>query len=257
VLTSHDVTGCAYVADPGVSANSGSIGVPAFSVTALRAGTTTGVFVNTFDRTGASTDFPFHLHLDCKAGNRWAVINANGTISRASTKVKGAIHLGTGVYEVDFGSSVLKCAYTANVGNPGAGNPAALTVSLASRAGNKKGVFVWVQDTSGSNVDASFHLDVACPSALEAVVDSAGTLVRGSKATGAIHLGGGAYEVGFKKNVSGCAFVASVADPGQGAASQGTATVAGRAGNVKGVFVQTFDLAGNQVDRPFHLIIYC
>src|SRR5689334_12730928 len=40
VLTNHDVTNCAYVADPGVSGSVGAIGAPAFTVTALRAGTT-------------------------------------------------------------------------------------------------------------------------------------------------------------------------------------------------------------------------
>jgi hypothetical protein len=258
VITNHDVTGCAYVADPGVTGSSGAIGAPAFTVTALRAGTSTGVFINAFDRTGASADFPFHLHVDCNAKGRWAVINGDGTVSRMSSKVTGAIHLGTGVYEVDFARSVAKCAYTANVGNPQAGNPSPLTISLASRAGNKLGVFIVVQNTAGVNTDASFHLDVACGrTALDGVVSSTGTLVRGNNATGATHIAPGQYEVDFNVNVSGCAFVASVAQPKDGVAPQGTATVAGRFGNALGVFVQTFDLAGTQVDRPFHLIVYC
>src|SRR5690348_1350904 len=53
VITNHDVTGCAYVADPGITGSVGALNAPAFTVTALRAGTTTGVFVNAFDRTGA------------------------------------------------------------------------------------------------------------------------------------------------------------------------------------------------------------
>jgi hypothetical protein len=258
VLTNHAVTGCAYVADPGVTGSVGSVGAPAFTVTALRAGTTTGVFVNSFDKTGASVDFPFHLHIDCNPKGTWAVINSDGTVSRGSLNVTGAIDLGGGSYEVDFSRKVKKCAYTGNVGNPGAGNPAALTMSLATRSGNPFGIFVRIQDTAGTGTTASFHVDLACGTrALYAVVDSTGTFVRGGNSTGSTHLGAGQYEVDFNRNVSNCAFVASVAQPNIGVAPQGTATVAGRFGNPLGVFVQTYDLTGTQVDRPFHLIVYC
>ena len=261
VITNHDVTGCTYVADPGVTGSSGSIGQAAFSVTALRAGTTNGVFVNTFDRTGTfpGTSFPFHLHIDCNPKGYEAVINGDGTVSRGGLQVSGAIHLGTGLYEVDYVKKVARCAYTANVGNPGAGNPAALTIDLASRAGNKFGIFVQVKTTSGTLTDSSFHVDIACGAVkpLDAVVDDAGTFIRGANSTGSSHLATGAYEVDFNRNVSNCSFVASVAQPHAGTAAQGTATVAGRAGQPLGVFVQTFDLGGTQVDRPFHLIVYC
>jgi hypothetical protein len=258
VITNHDVTNCAYVADPGLTGSVGAIGAPAFTVTALRAGTTTGVFVNAFDRTGAVADEPFHLHIDCNPKGRWAVVNADGSISRRSNKVTGATRLGAGQYEVDFARPVSKCAYTANVGNPGAGNPAALTSSVATRFGNKLGVFIFIQNTSGVGTDASFHLDVACgKNALGAVVNTAGVLVRGMNTTGASHLAAGAYEVDFNRDVSGCSFVASLGDPGTGVAPQGTATVAGRNGNTFGVFIQTFGLDGTQADRPFQLIVFC
>lgn len=258
VLTNHAVTNCAYVADPGETGNSGSIGAPAFTVTALRSGTTTGVFINSFDRTGATADFPFHLHIDCNPKGYWAVVNADGSVSRGGTKVTRALHVSTGQYEVDFSSKVAKCAYTANVGNPADGNPSPLTVTLASRSGNKFGVFVEIQNVSGSGTDASFHLDVACgKKPLYAVVANDGSFVRGRHTTGSTHLTTGAYEVDFTRDVSACAFVASVAQPSDGIAPQGTATVAGRAGNVNGVFVQTFNLAGTQADSPFHLIVYC
>jgi hypothetical protein len=259
VLTNHAVTNCAYVADPGVTGSSGSINAPAFTVTALRAGTTTGVFVNAFDRNGVSADFAFHLHIDCNPKGYWAVINADASVSRGSTKLVGATHLGTGTYQVDFVKKVNKCAYTANVGNPAAGNPAALTMSLASRYQDKFGVYIEVRSTSGVLTDSSFHLDIACgANGLDAVVDGSGTLIRGSlHATGASHLTTGAYEVDFDQNVSGCGYVASVAQPGTGVANQATVTVAGRAGVPQGVFVQTFNLAGTPTDSPFHLIVYC
>jgi len=259
VITDHDVSDCAYVADPGEPGNGGSIGAPAFTVTALRSTTTAGVWVHSFDGTGADVNLPFHLHIDCNPKGYWAVVNADGSVSRGSNKVAGATHPGTGVYDVDFNKKVNKCAYTANVGNPTDGDPFPLTVGLAGRTGDKFGVAVEVQDTSGTPTDASFHLDVACGAkALDAVVDSTGAFVRGAKGAASIHLTTGAYEVDFDRDVSGCGFVASVAQPGSsGFPAQGTATVAGRAGNPDGVFVQTFDLTGTQADRPFHLILYC
>jgi hypothetical protein len=154
--------------------------------------------------------------------------------------------------------SVSQCAYNVNVGNPAAGNPAPLTSSVATRAGNKNGVYILVQNTAGIATDSSFHLDVACgKNALDGVVNINGVLVRGNNATGASHLAAGAYEVDFNRNVAGCSFVASLGDPATGVAPQGTATVAGRNGNAFGVFVQTFGLDGTQADKPFQLIVYC
>src|SRR3954471_13453317 len=74
-----------------------------------------------------------------------------------------------------FNKNVSKCAYTANVGNPGDGNPAALTISTASRSGNKNGVFVLRAEHGGRQHRCVVYLDVACgKQALDAVVDTAG-----------------------------------------------------------------------------------
>ena len=86
-------------------------------------------------------------------------------------------------------------------------------------------------------------LDQASKRGAHRAVDDA---LRGPYSTGSLFI-----------DLTNCAFVASVAQPSNGVAPQGTATVAGRAGNPLGVFVQTFDLTGAQVDRPFHLIVYC
>src|SRR4051812_33407987 len=62
-----------------------------------------------------------------------------------------------------------------------------------------------------------------------AVVSSAGVLVRGVGATGALHLGTGTYQVNFSTNMSRCGYIATPGDTGAGAVlSPAVATVATR-----------------------------
>jgi hypothetical protein len=193
------------------------------------------------------------------SGQKYAVLNSAGSIVR-SFGTTGSIHISTGTYEVDFSSSMLACGYIATPGDSGAGavsQPAVATV--AQRAGNKKGLFIQTFDQStGSLVDIPFQVQTFCGLKHWAVVAANGTLARGGHATGAIRLAAGQYEVDFDSNVSKCAFTAvlgttadgTVGDPGQ-------VTVAGRAGNVNGVFVDVVDRSGNHVDSSFHLSVNC
>jgi hypothetical protein len=67
----------------------------------------------------------------------------------------------------------------------------------------------------------------------------------------------GSYEVIFRRNVTGCAYVATIGNPGAGNPLHGSNVVALRAGN-NGVFVETRDApAGALSDRPFHLFVNC
>jgi hypothetical protein len=91
----------------------------------------------------------------------WAVVNADGSLARG-LNATGASHISVGAYEVDFNSKLTKCAFTATVGNAGSGNPTHLSIVVASRSGNIKGVFVEVQDFSGTLTDSPFHLNVTC-----------------------------------------------------------------------------------------------
>ena len=95
-----------------------------------------------------------------------------------------------------------------------------------------------------------------------AVVDSDGTLARSSSngVSVATHtVGTGLYEVDFSKDVSGCAFVATL-----GNSDSTTTTPVGEigvtgattAGGV-GVIVQTSDSTGTATDAPFHLFVSC
>jgi len=91
-----------------------------------------------------------------------------------------------------------------------------------------------------------------------AVVDSDGTLVRGSNGTSASNQGTGAYEVLFANTVRQCVFTASTGSAGSnGQNFPGFVTVAAREGNIRGVYVTTYDIAGNPADFAFHLNVRC
>ena len=91
-----------------------------------------------------------------------------------------------------------------------------------------------------------------------AVVNSAGALVRGSSsAVSASLIDPGQYQVNFNKNVSGCAYVATIGDTDSGNATPGEVWVATRAGNDDAVFVVTTNSSGEDSERPFHLSVLC
>ena len=91
-------------------------------------------------------------------------------------------------------------------------------------------------------------------SLLSAVVDTDGTLVRGSGATSSINANPGSYRVIFKRNVRQCTYVATIGIPGSvGTASPGEINVAGDATNVKGVFVDIQDSTGIDEKPPLPL----
>ena len=66
----------------------------------------------------------------------------------------------------------------------------------------------------------------------------------------------GNYEVDFGRNISSCAFNATIG-PSGGGSSNGEVTVADRSGNTEAVFVDTNDTTGAAADRPFHLLVVC
>jgi hypothetical protein len=89
-----------------------------------------------------------------------------------------------------------------------------------------------------------------------AVVNSNGTLARGNGVVSTSQLSTTAYQVIFNRNVTGCAYTATVGKPGSGA-TEGLAMVAARSGNANGVFVNTRDSKGNGASRDFHLLVTC
>lgn len=92
-----------------------------------------------------------------------------------------------------------------------------------------------------------------------AVVAANGKLVRGSGAVHAAHdEGKGTYRVTFASDVSGCAYVATVAETGSsGVEPAAAATVVGLSGDATGVYVETFGHNGAYENLSFHLDVGC
>jgi hypothetical protein len=95
-----------------------------------------------------------------------------------------------------------------------------------------------------------------------AVVASDGTLVRSSTgvAIDTHTASSGAYELTFSKDVSGCAYVATLGDTASGAPVAGEVSVSGdhdADSNPNDVFVQTSDSTGAAADASFHLYVNC
>jgi hypothetical protein len=88
-----------------------------------------------------------------------------------------------------------------------------------------------------------------------AVVRANGTLSRGRNVTRVNRLGNGVYEVIFNRNVRFGMYQGTLADDADGIAPAGEIGLASRAGNVRGVFVVTFNSNGAIADKPFHLLV--
>jgi hypothetical protein len=67
----------------------------------------------------------------------------------------------------------------------------------------------------------------------------------------------GTYEVIFDRDVSACAYVATLGDVGVAGAPHGTIGTASRLGNANGVYVETRDSTGTLANIPFHLAVFC
>lgn len=107
--------------------------------------------------------------------------------------------------------------------------------------------------------------------ALWAVVKADGTLLRGSHvvstaklellalaaAIGPAAIGDGSYEVIFDRDVTGCAYVATVGTGELGPDQRGGISVAPRFQKPDGVFVATFDETLADTDLGFHLAVFC
>ena len=97
-----------------------------------------------------------------------------------------------------------------------------------------------------------------------AVVAADGTLVRSSSVPGPVTVEHtattGIYEVNFGKDVSGCAYEATIGDTASAVPAQGQISVSGdvNADSTGDVYVQTFDKTGvTPTDSPFHLTVTC
>jgi len=101
---------------------------------------------------------------------------------------------------------------------------------------------------------------------LYAVVNADGTLARGfpkgkvtSSLSSSCSVTGTCYEVDFNTSstIANCAFTGTAGVTSSVGTTTGYITVAGSNANTHGVFVVTFDGAGSQSGRPFHLVVTC
>jgi hypothetical protein len=91
---------------------------------------------------------------------------------------------------------------------------------------------------------------------LWAVVDDDGTLARKSAATDVDRTGEGRYEVTFDRDVSDCAYLATIGEPTTGTPSAGEIGTS-QSNDVNAVLVRTRDSDGTFTDRSFHLAVHC
>jgi len=89
-----------------------------------------------------------------------------------------------------------------------------------------------------------------------AVVNTNGTLARGTDGAKSARTGLGLYRVIFNHAVTTCAFVATVGSANSTKPQGGSAKVYSLSGNPKGVSVGT-GAEGSPSDRGFHLVVVC
>jgi len=185
----------------------------------------------------------------------FARVSMNGTLRAGSPGVTVA-NLGAGQYEVTFPVNVSGCAYLSTT------TKAFTQATQSFTAGGHNsvnGVYVETKNQGGGLQNAPFNLDVICgdPGTQFAVVGYDGELVRSSGAT-LTQLGTGRYQVTFPANVSGCAYLATVGDPGNELVFNPSGAYTARGSNGNSVLVETKNPGGGlQGGIPFHLGVVC
>ena len=189
---------------------------------------------------------------------KWAV--SNGTALSRGSLTTGFTHFGPGRYEVTFNSSVAGCAYVASTQ---ASATQALTVFTAGGHISANGVYVETKNQGGGLSDAPFHLFVSCDATgapeRHAVIGYAADLIRASAGTTFASLGAGRYKVHFNRNVTSCAYLATVGDPASNLVfSPSGVYTSSDPNDVNGVYVETKNPGGGlQPGVPFHLAVVC
>jgi hypothetical protein len=105
--------------------------------------------------------------------------------------------------------------------------------------------------------DLSSEQIVAQARPLWAVVTGAGAVARTYGATGATRLDAGDYQVAFNRDVTNCAYTATLGSSDTAIPDAGEVGVAQRAGNAQAVRVVTRDSSGTGADRAFHVTVSC
>lgn len=195
----------------------------------------------------------------------WAVVNSDGSLARTGCAGTTSNASAGGGFDVVFTNKVRGCVYIATIGTSAdSGIAVPGYVEVVGAVGDPDGVFVDTFDSSGTVTAEGFHLSVDCSKATSpacdtwAVVNSDGSLARSGCPGVAAGGSGGGYDVLFTKNVSACAFQATIGSSADsGSVPAGFVTVVGESSFADGVYVQTFDSAGAQTAEGFHLLVTC
>lgn len=115
--------------------------------------------------------------------------------------------------------------------------------------GNGKLTGADIADGSLSNSDVGV---------LFAQVNANATVANSSGGVTALQpFGAGTYEIDFGRDISDCAFVGTVGEAGAGGTSGVVDTATDRLGNPEAVYLQTSNVAGGVVNKPFQLVVVC
>lgn len=90
-----------------------------------------------------------------------------------------------------------------------------------------------------------------------ATINSSGIPIHSENISAVSHAGAGSYIVDFTHSVKKCTFTATIGDPSSGTPPPGYITVAGANADPTGVYIATFNAAGNSSDMGFHLNVRC
>ncbi len=193
---------------------------------------------------------------EAATGNLFASVSSTGTLA-AGNGVTGVTHLGTGQYEVTFSADVRSCAYVATTIHA---HSQALQVFTAGGHRSAGGVYVETKNQGGGLTDGPFNLVVDCglPGWSYAVVGYTANLVRSTPGATLTSVGTGRYDVTFPANISQCAYLATVGDPGNGLVFNPNGVYTGSGANASTVYVETKNPGGGlSAGIPFHLAVIC
>ncbi len=189
--------------------------------------------------------------------NLFASVAADGTLVNGNGVASVSHVVGTGQYEVTFTSDVSGCAYVSTTQN--AYSQAVQSYTAGGHLSND-GVYLEVKNQGGGLTDGPFDLAVACNLTGWdfAVVGYTANLVRSSPGATLTHLSTGRYDVNFTASVAGCAYLATVGDPGNALVYNPNGVYTGSASSADSVYIETKNPGGGLSDGiPFHLAVVC
>lgn len=191
------------------------------------------------------------------AANLFATVNSAGVLISGGGVASVSHAPGSGQYEVTFTSNVSQCSYVSTTFNT---YSQAIQSYTAGGHLSPNGVFVETKNQGGGLLDGGFNLVVICNAVKQffAVVDYGGNLARSTPGAVLANPGPGRYTVTFATSVSGCAFLATVGDPGNALVFNPSGVYTGSGANSKTVYIETKNPGGGlQPGVPFHLAVIC